>query len=904
MTIRTRLILSFTGCLMLFFTGIYFVSYVYLGKISEESFAAQAHNHLSNVESNIHTFIAPAIMSLDYLADSPLVRNSLGKISSFVDTTERTYLLTQSQTPHERKLYDEFMTEMRSKKNYDLIFMANNDGQYFQAPEGRYKNRGYDPRTRSWYKDLLVTPGDIVVSEPYRTTGAGVVCSVMKKTYNPDGSFLGMVGLDYKLSTLIADIDTRRIMDTGRVLVLNLKGESIGEEQENQENLASAIVLASSMSLGEHIALEQDGARYVTLANNDSKYVVSSSLDTLKLRLAVVFDETEVTRTRRAFLNMLLLCGTVAIVFSACIIMNESRKVVKPIEELIEASAIISRGDYEQCENIQAVLHKKLEVKGFGETGLLARSLRILVKTLQERIVAAEEASKAKVAFLSNMSHEMRTPLNAVMGMTAIGNSASTVEKKDYAFKKIGDAASHLLGVVNDILDMSMLDEKKLTLLPQEFNFENMVRQVVEGIRFRVDEKQHCFNITIGNVPNMLVGDDKRIAQVLSNLLSNAVKFTPEKGSIGMTVSLQEETDGICTICCVITDTGIGIGKDQQARLFQAFQQADNSLSRSHGGAGLGLAIAKRIVEMMQGRIWLESELGKGSTFGFTMRLARGFCAEQAMPLGDDWGSLRLLCVDGKVEFVATIAAIAADLGIQCHTASTAGDALALLDQNAHYDIIFISRNVPGMPCLDLAGEVKKQNPESCVILVASAAEWDAFAQQAMEAGATGAIAKPVLRSDLVACIQEYMGQKIQQEQAKEKEKSIAHPGKRVLIADDVSLNREICMAILEPMRLEIDCAENGIQAVRLFSENQALYDLILMDLQMPMMDGLEAARTIRAIGTHEALTVPIIAVTANSFRDDVEKCLASGMNDHIPKPLDADVVYGKVAQYLFKDYS
>ena len=896
MTIRTRLILSFTGCLMLFCAGIYSVSHMYLGKISEQSFATQAHNHLSSVEDKINTFIAPAVMSLDYLAALPFVRNSFGQLSSFVDTTEKTYLYFRDQTPYEQRLYDEFMTEMRSKTTYDLIFMANHDGQYLQAPEGRYKNPGYDPRVRSWFKELLASPNDLVVSEPYRTTGAGVVSSVMKKTYAPDGTFLGMVGVDYKLSTLIADIDTRRIMTTGRVLVLNSKGEAIGAEQEDLSTVALA---ASNVSLGEQIAQEPDGAWFVSLATGASKYVVSYSLSSLNLRLAVVFDEAEVTKTRDAFLRMLLLCGTVAFVFSMCIILRVSGNVVKPIEELIDASSIISKGDYEQSEDIQEVLRKKLSVKGIGETALLAQSLNTLVDTLQDRIVAAEAASKAKVGFLSNMSHEMRTPLNAIMGMTAIGNTANTLERKDYAFKKIGDAASHLLGVVNDVLDMSMLESNKLELLPREFSFEGMMRGVADFIRFRMDEKQLNFNIKIDNVPDALVGDEQRIFQVISELLGNAVKFTPAKGTIDFTASLQEETDGFCTIFCIVADSGIGIGKDQQTRLFQVFQQVDNSSSRAFGGAGLGLAIAERIVKMMQGSIWLESELGKGSTFGFSIRLARGDSAEQAALHENDWGSLRLLFVDGNAEFLDTASRITASLNIPCDTASTAREMLALLGKDHTYDIVFISKIVSGMFFLDLVAEVKRRNPEGHVILVASAAEWISFAPDAAQAGVSGSIAKPLFRSDLLACIREHMGQKTAQEQPKGSEAPAVFFGKRILIVDDVSLNREICMAILEPMQLEMDCAENGAQALRLFNDNQGHYHLILMDLQMPEMDGLEASRSIRAIGTQEALTIPIIAITANTFRDDVEKCLAAGMNDHIPKPLDAGVVYGKVAFFL-----
>ena len=402
----------------------------------------------------------------------------------------------------------------------------------------------------------------------------------------------------------------------------------------------------------------------------------------------------------------------------------------------------------------------------------LLHDVTVLVET-KER---AEEATIAKANFLANMSHEIRTPLNAIIGMTAIGKSAAGVERKDYCFSRIEGASSHLLGVINDILDMSKIEANRLELSPIEFVFEDMLQRVINVVSFRVEEKGQRFSVHIDDaIPKTLIGDDQRLAQVIANLTSNAIKFTPENGSINLNAYCLGEEDGAFTIQVELTDTGIGIAPEQQARLFTSFQQAESSTTRKYGGTGLGLVISKSIVEMMDGRIWIESELGQGSTFAFTVKL---------------------------------------------------------------------------------------------------------------EQGATGVVP-------------EDLGAERFEPQVDPIESHVSFAGSRILLAEDIEINREIVLTLLEPALAEIDCAENGAEALRMFSEAPHKYDIILMDVQMPEMDGYEATRRIRSLEDQRAKDIPIVAMTANVFREDIERCLEAGMNAHVGKPLDFDKVLEVLKQYL-----
>ena len=547
-----------------------------------------------------------------------------------------------------------------------------------------------------------------------------------------------------------------------------------------------------------------------------------------------------------------------------------------------------------------------------------------LQQDLKIAVEAAQSASRAKSVFLANMSHEIRTPMNAIIGMTTIGKSAADSGRKDNCFLKIEDASRHLLGVINDILDMSKIEANKFELSPEDFEFEKMLQQVVNVINFRIDEKHLKFLINIDNaIPKIINSDSQRLAQVITNLLGNAVKFTPENGSVRVNAVLLGEEEGVCTIQIEVIDSGIGISMEQQDHLFQSFAQAEASTSRKFGGTGLGLVISKSIVEMMGGRIWIKSELNHGSTFAFTIKAKRGNTAKKTLLSPDvNWDNIRILAVDDDPDILSCFTAIIKGFKIGCDTASSAVEAVRLIEQNGPYDIYFIDWKMPGTDGMELTRLLKKKTAaDRSVVVMVSSAEWNTIEKDAKESGVDKFLPKPLFPSSIADLINDSIGINqlktakagsalpgAQDETPAGKDRNAAgkingiFEGHCILLAEDVEINREIVLTLLEPTLLKIDCAVNGIDAVRLYSDTPDKYEMILMDIQMPEMDGYEATGKIRELESSTGKQIPIIAMTANVFREDIEKCLEAGMSDHIGKPLSLDDMLMKLRRYLLHD--
>jgi len=425
---------------------------------------------------------------------------------------------------------------------------------------------------------------------------------------------------------------------------------------------------------------------------------------------------------------------------------------------------------FDDCVNER--VFSEMEESTLGSGAMLIAAALFRNEITNNLILAKDDAlssARAKSSFLANMSHEIRTPMNAIIGMTTIAKNANSPQKINECLSEISIASNHLLGVINDILDVSKIEAEKFELACDEFNFMETIKKICTITADSIKRKNQIFELDCDpKIPKRLIGDDLRFSQVITNFLSNAIKFTPENGKIRLEARCAADNGREVELTLAITDTGIGITPKQQKNLFTAFEQADRSTSRKYGGTGLGLVISKNIVTQMGGSIRVTSKIGEGSRFEFNVFLAKGSNED-----------------------------------------------------------IYIENSIP----------------------------------------------EHTLKFDFT--------------------------GKRVLLVEDVEINREIIISLLEDTHIEIDCAENGQIGVNMFSDNQDKYDLIFMDIQMPLMDGFDATRKIRAMDGTKAKSIPIVAMTANAFKEDVEKCRACGMDDHIAKPIDLELLLKKIHKYL-----
>ncbi len=541
---------------------------------------------------------------------------------------------------------------------------------------------------------------------------------------------------------------------------------------------------------------------------------------------------------------------------------------------------------------------------GMGAIAVDITETRQLEKDLTEAKEIAEQTSQAKSEFLSRMSHEMRTPMNAIIGMTNIGKMSQSWERREYCLNKIEGASKHLLGVINDILDMSKIEANKFELSFIDFNFEKVLESVVNVIIFRTEEKHQVLALSVDDgIPPALFGDEQRLAQVLTNLLTNASKFTPEGGQITLHAGVKQQDEQRIVLHLDVSDTGIGISDEQQSRLFRSFEQADGGISRKFGGTGLGLAISKRIVELMGGQIWVRSAPGQGSTFSFTAVFGPSSAklADSADQLNHS--GLRILAVDDSDDALEYCRHVMSQLGEVCDVAASGDEALRLIEAaEPPYDLIFVDYQMPGMDGIELTREIRRMQALHPVIIMVSVTEWSEISEGALTAGVSSFIPKPLFPSQVAQCINNMFAVGMSQgEQRGLDEDPKRFAGLSVLLVEDVEINREIVTSMLSYTEIAFDEAENGEQAVWKFERDPEKYDMILMDIQMPVMDGLEATRRIRALPMPWAKRVPIVAMTANAFREDVERCLDAGMDAHVAKPLDMPQLMAELNKRLVK---
>ena len=532
-------------------------------------------------------------------------------------------------------------------------------------------------------------------------------------------------------------------------------------------------------------------------------------------------------------------------------------------------------------------------------------------KQIEVEKALAEETSRAKTSFLSNMSHEIRTPMNAIIGLDNIAlRDASISPKTREQLEKIGASAKHLLGLINDILDMSRIESGRMVLKDEEFSFREFIDQINIIINGQCLDKGLHYECRIaGHVDDYYFGDDMKLKQVIINILGNSVKFTEAPGDVSLTVADVSDGDGERVLRFTMKDTGIGMDKEFIPKIFEAFSQEDATTTNKYGGSGLGMAITKNFVEMMGGEIAVESEKGVGSTFTVTVKLkpsARTYREENGLYLPE---GLRAAVVDDDEIAREHAQIVLKAIGVAADTFKSPEEAIAAVkaahDAGEPYDLLLTDYKMPGMNGLDLTRAVRTFDEGKTAVIMLTGYNWDIIDDEAKGDGVDDIIAKPLFSDSLMRAIHAVIGQKngaapSEGENAPEEIAAGALSGRRILMAEDVDANAEILSDLLDLEDVSSERAENGQVAVEMFSSKPAgYYDAILMDVRMPVMDGLTATETIRALDRADAKAIPIIAMTANVFDEDVERSMKAGMNAHLSKPIEPDLLYETLARLI-----
>lgn len=534
---------------------------------------------------------------------------------------------------------------------------------------------------------------------------------------------------------------------------------------------------------------------------------------------------------------------------------------------------------------------------GFTDIDTEMREQMSQSHALSDALTAAEEASKAKTAFLSNMSHEIRTPMNAIIGLDsiALNDPDISAQTREY-LEKIGVSANHLLTLINDILDMSRIESGRLTLKNEDFSFSKLLEEINTMFSGQSTDKGVQYNCHImGSVDDHYIGDNMKLKQILINIIGNAVKFTPEGGNIELTVERTAQFDGKSTLRFTIADTGIGMSKDYLPHIFDSFSQEDSSSTNKYGSSGLGLAITKNIVEMMNGNIEVKSEKSKGTVFTVTVTLtdSRHSDDEGDYPFIDP-GEMSVLVIDDDPVACEHAKLVLEKIGISCEIAYSGADAIEMVKlrhaRATPYNLILVDLKMPDMDGVETTREIRKIVGHESAIIIITAYRWDDVLEEAVNAGVDSFIAKPLFANNIIEEFRWALCRKNSSKSAKPKKDL---KGRHILLAEDVQINAEIMTMVLAMREITCDHVQNGREAVdRFTASDEGYYDAILMDIRMPEMDGLEAAAIIRELDRSDAAAIPIIALTANAFDEDVQRSLQAGMNAHLSKPIDNDALF------------
>ena len=713
---------------------------------------------------------------------------------------------------------------------------------------------------------------------------------------------------------VLAVIFATMIQQMRRVSKLNLEKEiSETENRVKQQELEEQLALQEELLAQEQLKVQQDNMITALAADYRSVYYVDLNDDS-----AICYREDDSLKDFKfagekfSFLAAFIEYANRYVTeeyrddFIKFIQPQNIRKSLKK-ESLIAFRYLVNRDGKEVYEMLKmaGVVHgeakeeNQVHAIGVGFTDIDTEMRETLTKNeaLNNALKAAEEASSAKTVFLSNMSHEIRTPMNAIIGLDNLAMNVPEVPEKvrDY-LKKIDSSAQHLLGLINDILDMSRIESGRMTIKNEEFSFSELIEQINIMFSGQCQErnlKYHCR--IIGEVADFYIGDVIKLKQIFINILGNAVKFTPEGGSIDFIVEKTANFSGKSNFKFTIKDTGIGMDKDFLPKIFDTFSQENAGAANKYGSSGLGMAITKNIVEMMNGKIEVESEKGVGTTFFVTITLTDSEKKVSTDDVEINPASMNVLIIDDDPIACEHAQLVLEKTGIAAEIAYSGKDALEMIKvksaRREPYNLIVVDWQMPEMDGVEVARQIRSIIGDETTIIILTAYNWDDISEEAIKAGVDSFIAKPLFSGNLIEEFKNALKKKTLISPVTQDKADLT--GKKILLAEDMIVNAEIMMEVLRMREIEPEHAENGKIALEMFEKSPVgYYAAILMDMRMPEMDGLEATQAIRKLDRADAKTIPIIALTANAFDEDVQRSLQSGLNAHLSKPVNPDVLF------------
>ena len=547
-----------------------------------------------------------------------------------------------------------------------------------------------------------------------------------------------------------------------------------------------------------------------------------------------------------------------------------------------------------------------IDITDVTELREMQKKLTEQAEALKDALAVAEHANQAKTDFLSRMSHEIRTPMNAILGMTTIAAAYIDDQKRvEDCLEKIGYSSKHLMALINDVLDMSKISEGKVRIAQETFNLETVVESISSIIYPQADAKGLIFTVPLIDLSEtVMIGDSLRLNQILLNLLSNALKFTPAGGTIRLEIRQLQRTEDRMRLRFTVSDTGTGMSGKFLDRLFVPFEQENLGAGQTLGGTGLGMPITKNLVTLMGGTITVKSEVGKGTVFTVELDFQTPPDKDRVIPQKQhELESLKVLIADDDRDSCIHASLMLKKMGILSDWVLTGQECVNRIREShqsgTDYDVCLADLKMPDIDGVEVARRVRAEvGPETTIIII-TAYDWTNVEVRAREAGVDMFLTKPVFASTLYNALLSVTGIDRAVRVPAEKNHRPELAGHHVLLAEDNDLNREIAVELLQMIGITVDWAENGRAALDKFLADGDTYDLILMDVQMPVMDGYQATAAIRSSGHERAGTIPIIAMTADAFHEDIVKAETAGMNGHLAKPIDPELLYETVAEYL-----